>query len=176
MYACVGDLDEALIEAAQKSCTKAVRVLSSSGANGSVVFDVRDGDCSMREATLLHLAAIRGDISLASTLLMEHNVEVDLRAGWGKTPMRLAIREGHETMVQLLLERGAEIELRDFYDDQTPLLWAVESDQYQIVRLLLNRGANTEAQDADGRKALMLAAKEDQIGTLDVLLIRGEKL
>jgi ankyrin repeat protein len=38
-----------------------------------------------------------------------------------------AARCGHEAVVRLLLEKGAELESKDRLYGQTPLLWAVES-------------------------------------------------
>ena len=42
---------------------------------------------------------------------------------------------GHEAVVKLLLEKGAELESKD-RDGRTPLSWAAENGQEAVVKLL----------------------------------------
>ena len=51
-----------------------------------------------------------------------------------------AIQEGHEVVVKLLLEKGAELETKDGYS-RTPLSWAADSGHEAVVKLLLEKGA-----------------------------------
>jgi ankyrin repeat protein len=52
---------------------------------------------------------------------------------------------GHEAVVALLLEKGAELETKDS-SGQTPLSWAAGSGHEAVVKLLLEK-------QADGRPA-----------------------
>jgi ankyrin repeat protein len=55
-------------------------------------------------------------------------------------PLLRAAQEGHEAVVKLLLERGAQVEVTDRYG-RTPLLWAIEKGHEAVVKLLLEKGA-----------------------------------
>jgi ankyrin repeat protein len=48
---------------------------------------------------------------------------------------------GHEAVVKLLLEKGADLESKDRYYGCKPLSWAVESRHEAIVKLLLEKDA-----------------------------------
>jgi len=48
--------------------------------------------------------------------------------------------KGHEAVVELLLEKGADVECRP-YNGQTPLLWAADMGHEAVVKLLLEKGA-----------------------------------
>ncbi|MEU2991975.1 ankyrin repeat domain-containing protein [Streptomyces griseoincarnatus] len=68
-------------------------------------------------------------------------------------PLVLAATCGHPDVVELLLDRGADIEDRDV-KGWSPLEWAVSFGQVEAVQLLLARGAEpTERALADARKA-----------------------
>ena len=47
-----------------------------------------------------------------------------VRIGDGQTPLWWAVWNGHEAVVKLLLEKGADVESKDIYFGRTPLSWA----------------------------------------------------
>ena len=58
---------------------------------------------------------------------------------WGnQVPLQWAACQGHEAVVRLLLERGADIEAKD-RDGRTPLQWAMRNGHEAVVRLLHER-------------------------------------
>lgn len=71
------------------------------------------------------------------------------------TPMHLAAWFGHAAIVELLIERGGPIEMRDFDHSATPLHWAMEAcrrearrsggDYGRIIQTLLDLGATWDA-------------------------------
>ncbi|PON27670.1 hypothetical protein TGAM01_v203437 [Trichoderma gamsii] len=63
---------------------------------------------------------------------------------------------GHNAVVKLLLDKGAETEAKDAYDC-TPLVWASYCGHEATVKLLLDKGAETKAKDAYGRTPLWMA-------------------
>src|SRR5271156_612467 len=69
-------------------------------------------------------------------------------ANGGRTPLAWAAWNGHEGVVKLLLDRGADIEWKD-QSGQTKLVYAIVNGHVAIVKLLLNRGANIESKDYD---------------------------
>ncbi|KAI0407382.1 hypothetical protein F4802DRAFT_605555 [Xylaria palmicola] len=63
-----------------------------------------------------------------------------------RTPLSYAAENGHEAVVRVLLEKGADLEAEDKYN-QTPLLYAAENGHKAVVRVLLEKGADLEAKD-----------------------------
>lgn len=75
----------------------------------------------------------------------------------GAGALHLAIMKGSEDMIQLLLDNGADIDIRDA-NMQTPLHIAVIMSSTSIVNLLINEGANVNATAGNsGATALDLA-------------------
>jgi ankyrin repeat protein len=56
------------------------------------------------------------------------------------------VAEGHEAVVQLLLEKGAEADSKD-NSGRTPLSWAVVMCHETVVQLLLKKGVETDPRD-----------------------------
>ena len=103
-----------------------------------------------------------------------------IRAGWpegrgkrfpaagSKTPLLYAARAGHVALTQLLVERGAKLELADG-NGVTPLIEALlnasifrvnrdgRSDHLEVAKLLLDAGANVNATDWYGETPLWTA-------------------
>jgi serine/threonine-protein phosphatase 6 regulatory ankyrin repeat subunit B len=63
--------------------------------------------------------------------------------------------EGNIRQVQLLLNKGAEVNTKDTNDGSTALMLAAEKGHSQIVRLLLDRGADINEQSNFGGTALL---------------------
>jgi len=72
------------------------------------------------------------------------------------TPLHYAAREGHASLVALLLDAGAEIDDTEA-NGITPLLLAVSNDRMPAARLLIERGAALDTQDWYGRSPLWSA-------------------
>lgn len=95
----------------------------------------------------------------------------------GMTPLHHAVEwSGHFPLVELLLNRGADISARRV-DGRTPLHGATAGRDTDVVQLLLNRGADVNAQAEDGKTPLHLACKRDNESftedILQLLLSRG---
>eukprot|EP00439_Symbiodinium_sp_Y106_P059221 s2440_g8.t1 len=85
------------------------------------------------------------------------------------TSLMHASENGHVDVVQLLLEAGAEKDLRDI-DGRTALMAAAYDGHAQVVQLLLEAGAQKDLSDNLGNTALILAACSDHAPVVQLLL------
>ena len=68
--------------------------------------------------------------------LLKNRHNPDVKDTYGRTPLWRAAENGHEAVVKLLLEKGAELESKDYNWGRTPLLWAAENGYEAEVKLL----------------------------------------
>ena len=90
----------------------------------------------------------------------------------GYTPLHIAVKNKDHEAVEILLKRGADVNVRDD-NGLTPLHYAV---RYSIgaVEILLKYGADVNAQDDHGDTPLHCAVDSmDSIGAVEILLKRG---
>ena len=81
----------------------------------------------------------------------DDNLEANDRGG--KTALLHAAENGQDTVVQLLLNQGAAIEVQE-NDGRTPLSYAAEHGYKHIVQLLLAQNANVDTEDNAGMTPL----------------------
>ena len=94
---------------------------------------------------------------------------------WEETALHKAIKNGHKHIVQLLLAKGASIEVTNCYNE-TPLHYAASKGCTSIVELLLSKGASVEARGDDGDTPLHDAAKRGHTGIVKLLLSNGASI
>jgi len=92
-----------------------------------------------RESRLLEATA-EGDSATVQLLSDRFASSVHVSDANRQTSLRLAATAGHEATVRLLLDRGAEVDVNNWYQD-TPLHLAATRRHEATVRLLLDRGA-----------------------------------
>lgn len=97
-----------------------------------------DGAGASAETSTLHGCVQAGNLDGLKTLLASPGVQIDAVDEFGFTPLHLAADRGHEPIVALLLEHGADANIRD-PDDETALSLAQVSDHTGIIRLLQER-------------------------------------
>ena len=61
--------------------------------------------------------------------------------------LSIAVCAGYTLIVQLLLKRGAKVDVKDTFG-KTPLIHAIENSIKELAKLLLNHGANVDVQDS----------------------------
>jgi ankyrin repeat protein len=89
-------------------------------------------------------ASGKGDLGRLNALLDAHPELIDERAGEGvRTPLHQAVFGNSEAAVKLLLDRGANPNIRCEGDNAYPLHFAVEKHRFAIIRLLVEHGADT---------------------------------
>ncbi len=85
------------------------------------------------------------------------------------TLLMLAAAHGHGTMVEALLELGADVNARGS-KGKTALMLAADHRQLESVKALLKAGAEVEAQAEDGNTAVMLALARQDAAAVRALL------
>ncbi len=80
----------------------------------------------MTDFEKLIAAAKQGDIEVTRVLLQGHPEFIDRKDETGATALHHAAFYGHRTVVSLLVERGADVNVRDNRFGATPTGWAVE--------------------------------------------------
>jgi hypothetical protein len=73
-----------------------------------------------------------------------------------ETPLHCAARKGNIKVAQLLLDRGAGVNLKNS-KGWTPLHSAVYFDSFRVARLLIAHGANRDIQNNEGKTAFEIA-------------------
>ncbi len=101
------------------------------------------------------LDALRNDRQLFQKLLKADPQVANRRGVDGLTPLMYAALYGDAAAVRLLLESGANPNIRNDAG-ATALMWAVEDQEK--TRLLLEKGADANARSDDGRTPLMIAS------------------
>lgn len=87
--------------------------------------------------------------------LLDNGADINARDDrFGKSALHQAVVRGRDEVVQLLLQRGAEVAARD-HAGMTPLLWAVKcqcanESLVGIFRMLLEKAATTAAEAVEG--------------------------
>jgi ankyrin repeat protein len=91
----------------------------------------------------------------------------------GNTALMLAAYNGHTKIVQLLINNGANVNIKD-KNNRTSLMFASSGPFAETVSLLIKNGAKTnEVDNVEGFTALMFAASEGNSDVVRVLLKNG---
>jgi hypothetical protein len=130
--------------------------------------------------TLLCLASYFGILPLAENLLFKKGsvnrakrlLDLNKKGHLERTALHWAAVRGHEAVVRLLLDKGADIETRDG-NGWTALHWAAKWGHEAMVRLLLDKGTDIEARDGSGWTALYGAAIQGHEAVMRLLLEKG---
>jgi ankyrin repeat protein len=119
---------------------------------------------SSPQVSLIAHAVDRGDAAFVHRLLAEG-------AKPSFTALHIAIRTRNEEFARLLVEAGAPLDTRDFFD-RTLVIWASMNEQPRVARLMLERGANPNGK-YDRTPALSWAVVTANREAIDALLGAG---
>jgi hypothetical protein len=97
---------------------------------------------------------------------------VDAQADWF-TPLIAAASTGHNDMVALLLDHGAQIDRLDCKDGYSALMMAAYHGQTETIRLLMSRGADVHLSTEWFVTALQMAERAGQRRAAEVLRHAG---
>ena len=138
------------------------------------------GRAPLESSTLLHLASYFGILPLAEKLVLgkgwmnkpKRLYHLRKRDGYGMTALMWAARTGHEAVVRLLLEEGADVNAKN-KSGETALMGAANKGYETIVRLLLEKGADVNMKYENGITVLSIVAFRGYKTTMRLLLEKG---
>lgn len=143
--------------------TEVVRALIEGGAN---VDRRREGlgNTALIDSLLVSDEATAG-------VLIEYGADVTL-ASYGRTPLQLAAGSGMDSIVRLLIERGAVTHAKEERHVVAALHGAARAGRTEVVEVLLASGVPVDA-GLPGFTALMQAAWKGKLETAQLLLAAG---
>ncbi|HEV7403294.1 MAG TPA: ankyrin repeat domain-containing protein [Chthoniobacteraceae bacterium] len=128
---------------------------------------------SLVKRTTIYAAAGQGDNERLKLLLDQDPPLINTQGESARTtPLALAVRGGHLETVQLLLKRGAKVDLGNG-EWFSPLHEAARAGNQEIAQCLLDAGAKVDGVTSDKRTPLLTALRAKQKGVADLLVRAG---
>uniref|UniRef100_A0A673LNH8 Histone-lysine N-methyltransferase EHMT2-like n=1 Tax=Sinocyclocheilus rhinocerous TaxID=307959 RepID=A0A673LNH8_9TELE len=153
-----------LLEAIVNNHVEVVKYLIQTGA--CIYHAEEDG------STGLHHAAKLGNLEVVMLLLSTGQVDINAQDSGGWTPIIWAAEHRHIDVIRALLNRGANVTLRD-KEMNVCLHWASFSGSAEIAELILNAGCPLSSVNLHGDTPLHIAAREGYIDCVTLFLSRG---
>mmetsp|Transcript_47518 Transcript_47518/g.148670 ORF Transcript_47518/g.148670 Transcript_47518/m.148670 type:complete len:126 (+) Transcript_47518:1938-2315(+) len=91
---------------------------------------------------------------------------------YGDSCLSEAAREGHVTVVRVLVDGGADLHARSYYGN-TCLMWAARNGHLRVVEFLVAAKADVEAKNDNGKTALAFAIKGKHSKVVEYLKGQG---
>ncbi len=113
------------------------------------------------------LAAARTGDAAAVKALLAKGAAVNAKSPYGATPLFFACDRGSADVVKILLEAGADANIKDTFYQSTPLTRAIQHDHAEVVKLLVTKTPSTK------ESATAQAVAQGQIKTVNALLAMG---
>jgi ankyrin repeat protein len=132
--------------------------------------------------TPLHIAT-SGDSKEVAEFLLAKGADVNAKDNGGYTPLNYVIwnRNKNEVtlqvdMVELLLEKGADTNVRSLSLGYTSLHWAILMWNQELIELLMAAGADVNAKAKAGETPLDVAAYQGPTAIGELLLKKGAEI
>ena len=113
------------------------------------------------------LAATRKGDLVAVKHLLDEGANVNARTRYDSTPLFFACDRGHLEIARLLIERGADLNVKDNFYNATALGWAMSKKHDDVVALLVEKGA-------DVSEALRDSIEEGDRKVFQLILDKGK--
>lgn len=143
------DGNTALILAAEENHCSIITILLDRGA------DINKTD--LRGGTALMAAIIYENTDAVECLVSNSKIKIDQQDQHGNSALMIAVNQNNLSIIQKLLNKGADINLADF-DGLTPLMFAATNGFIDVVQYCANYPTITiNQQSKKGNTALMVA-------------------
>lgn len=109
-------------------------------------------------------------------LLLKHGASPNTRDEHNRTPLIEATTIGCPEVVKLLIEKRANLEVKDRLEGRTALLWAGHHLRPEVIEVLVKAGANTNVKDKSGLNLLHVVAVSPGFNVLKELGERNRYL
>ncbi|CAK9147214.1 unnamed protein product [Ilex paraguariensis] len=128
--------------------------------------------------TALFTAAERGHIDVVKELLPYTTKEgISLKNRSGFDPLHVAASQGHQAIVQILLEHDPELSKTIGQSNSTPLVSAATRGHVAVVNELLSKDSSLlEISRSNGKNALHLASRQGHVDIVKALLEKDPQL
>ena len=144
----------ALMIAAGEGHLEVVQALLDAGADPNAVSYGHGGVPSW--AWMFGMNRCNKDWLAVTDAMLGAGVEVNPKTIY-PSPLAYAIEKDDTVIIEALLKRGANVNLRDQETGETPLMFAARYSTAQVVRALLEAGADPIAKSKQGKTALAMA-------------------
>ena len=132
----------------------------------------------------LHWAAQQGDLAIVKLLVEQGGAKVNVKGNLNfiiretKTPLYLAIEEGHADVARYLVDCGAELDSLNDQSNRTAAHAAAGQGDAELLRYLLERGASPNGVNRDAGRSgadfhAFPLANAANAGVVDVLVAFG---
>jgi ankyrin repeat protein len=123
----------------------------------------------------IHKAAKDDDLATIQKLLEKNPKLLNSVNALNQTPLLIASYMKNNKVVKFLLDKGADLEIKDRYGS-TALHMAVVGDNKEGVEMLVQKGANINATARNGKIPLQLAFEGEYLEIIDIFLKMGMKI
>lgn len=127
-----------------------------------------------QRSALWHSASL-GQLKVVNALLKRYRSDLDERDVNGYSPLARAILNGHQEVANLLLKRGADLNILT-KDKNNILMLSVLSGKKDFIESLIKMGAEIDQKNNAGNTALMIAASAGDDAITELLINSGANL
>ena len=153
-----------LMVAANRSFVEVALCLIANGANLAAKSE------SGMTALMLAMNPNSEKDSLAiSSAILDGGADVNARSDGGNTALMEAGHKGLTKVVELLLAKGASVDLQNKYGETALMVSCLEGAEPAVGRALLDAGADKDLRDIDGFTAFDLAKKNGNEEVMNML-------